>query len=171
MGHDSTLYTLFWRRLCSCLIWSTVFKSFQFTVLPEDFSKNECVQNCHRVMAWPAWKRAICTTPIPPARDGLPAAHWKQLLEKRAKKYQSTTHPTWMQPISEATIERTFQAGWCFLHAGHANLEVQACPGHKKNLEIYMTQSYRSNMWSSSKYMNLNRHGYMIEWFCSSIRI
>lgn len=32
-------------------------------------------------------------------------------LKKKAKKYQSTTHPTWMQPISEATIERTFQAG------------------------------------------------------------
>lgn len=52
-------------------------------VLPEDFSKNECVQNCHRVMAWPAWKRAICTTPIPPARDGLPAAHWMIFVKKK----------------------------------------------------------------------------------------
>ena len=168
MGHDSTLYTLFWRRLCSCLIWSTVFKSFQSCIARRLQQKRVCAK------LWPC--------------DGLASLKKSNLYDthsagkgriacsslnckKKAKKYQSTTHPTWMQPISEATIERTFQAGWCFLHAGLANLEVQACPGLPRNLEIYMTQSYRSNMWSSSKYMNLNRHGHMIEWFCSSIRI
>ena len=61
-------------------------------VLPEDFSKNECVQNCDRAMAWPAWKRAICTTPIPPARDGLPAAHWIKKKGQEISKY----HPSYL---------------------------------------------------------------------------